>query len=72
MLNRTSKKFLLGFLGIVLVALLVWAWGAYLNPEVREKRALIKYFENLEAESQNNILDEATTTQEKVEILDYN
>lgn len=60
MLNHTSKKFLLGFGGIVLVAVAIWIGGTYLNPEVREKRALIKYFENIEAEYRNDTYGGAT------------
>ena len=55
MLNNTSKKFLLGFFGILLLTLAVWSWGAYFNPEVREKRALIKYFEDIEEEYRNDM-----------------
>ena len=50
MLNGTSKRFLLGFLGIIVVGLLVWVGVAYLNPEGRQERAAIEYFENLEKE----------------------
>ena len=60
MLNNTSKKFLLGFLGILLLALAVWSWGAYLNPDVREKRALVKYFEDIEEEYRNDMYGGAT------------
>jgi len=60
MLNHTSKKFLLGFLGILVITLLVWSWGAYFNPEVREKRADIKYFENIEEEYRNDTYGGAT------------
>ena len=60
MLNHTSKKFLLGFLGILVIALAIWSWGAYFNPEVREKRALIKYFEDIEAEYRNDTYGGAT------------
>ncbi len=60
MLNNTSKKFLFGFLGIMFVALLVWVGGTYLNPEVREKRALIKYFNDLETAYQNDTYGGAT------------
>ena len=60
MLNNTSKKFLLGFFGILLLTLAVWSWGAYFNPEVREKRALIKYFEDIEEEYRNDMYGGAT------------
>ncbi|MBI2047684.1 MAG: hypothetical protein HYT27_00950 [Parcubacteria group bacterium] len=52
--NHTSKKFLLGFLGILFLAFIVWSWGAYFNPDVREKRALIKYFEDIQEEYNND------------------
>jgi len=44
MLNNTSKKFLLGFLGIITVGVLIWIGGAYLNHEARQERAALKYF----------------------------
>ena len=60
MLNNTSKKFLFGFLVILLLALAVWSWGAYLNPDVREKRALVKYFEDIQTEYENDTYGGAT------------
>src|SRR3989344_4079216 len=60
MLNHTSKKFLFGFFGILFLALVVWSWGAYFNPEVREKRALIKYFEDIQEEYRNDTYGGAT------------
>ncbi|MAG12448.1 hypothetical protein CL630_01405 [bacterium] len=60
MLNGTSKRFLLGFLGIIVVGLLVWVGVAYLNPEGRQERAAIEYFENLEKEYENDTFGGAT------------
>lgn len=60
MVNNTSKKFLLGFGGIIIVGLFVWVWGTYANPEVREKRALIEYFEDLTDEYRNDTYGGAT------------
>ncbi|MDP3726134.1 MAG: hypothetical protein Q8R36_02965 [bacterium] len=60
MFNTISKKFLLGFVGIIVVGVAVWVWGMYLNPEVREKRVLLDYFANLEEEYRSDTYGGAT------------
>lgn len=54
MINQSSKKFLLWFVGIIVVALIVWIGGTYFNPKTQEKRALLKYFQDIEMEYKND------------------
>ncbi|MBI4130673.1 hypothetical protein HY468_05120, partial [Candidatus Roizmanbacteria bacterium] len=60
MLNRRGIKFLVWFLVIVGVGAAVFSYGAYFNPEARERRMLLEYFDNLEDEYRNDTYGGAT------------
>ena len=60
MLNQTSKKMALWFLGIIGVGVVVWLGALYLNPEERAKRDALKYFEDLQAQYETDTYGGAT------------
>ena len=60
MLNQTSKKMALWFLGIIGVGVVVWLGALYLNPEERAKRDALKYFEDLQAQYESDTYGGAT------------
>lgn len=60
MINETSKKLALWFLGIVGVGVLVWFIAMYMDPEARAKRDVLKYFEDLQAQYETDTYGGAT------------
>jgi len=60
MLNNTSKKLLLGFLGIITVGAIIWIGSTYFNPEARQERTALKYFEDLERQYKDDTYGGAT------------
>ena len=60
MFNRKSVKFLIWFGVLLCAGFLVIAYSSYFSQEVREKRVILKYFENLEEEYKNDTYGGAT------------
>lgn len=57
MFNQTSKKFIGGFVGIIVLGLLVWYASAYLSPEARQarqEREALQYIVDLEEQYEND------------------
>ena len=59
-LNKRSTKLILGFVGILILALGAWYASFYFSPEMREHRAAKEYIENQKEKYRNDTYGSTT------------
>ena len=54
MINKTSWKFIAGFLVLIAVGIAILLFGLYADPEAREERVAKQYLDDLRAQYEND------------------